>query len=283
MANEQPGPWAKELDDYLRAFSGAFLFGIPLLLTMETWWIGIYVSLWKLVIFVGIAFLANVMLVHFGGFKEETTLQSSFYQAIEAVAVGIVASTIVLAILNRIRWDTPLESVLGKIIAQTVPLSIGAAAAGALVARSDKSREGADGQTEQSPERDMLNDLGATIAGGVFIGFSIAPTEEVTLLAAELNYLHELGLILFSLAVTYIIVFESGFSPQRQVKAQHSPLQRPFTETVVAYVISLAVALISLYFFGQIKPEGPLAFVISQVLVLELPVTVGGAAGRLVI
>ena len=35
MAASKPGPWQKESDDFIRAFGGAFLFGIPLLFTME--------------------------------------------------------------------------------------------------------------------------------------------------------------------------------------------------------------------------------------------------------
>lgn len=31
----EPGPWQKEMGDFVRAFSGAYLFGIPLLYTME--------------------------------------------------------------------------------------------------------------------------------------------------------------------------------------------------------------------------------------------------------
>lgn len=43
--------WANELDDFLRAFSGAFLFGVPLLFTMEMWWIGTYIEPWKALLF----------------------------------------------------------------------------------------------------------------------------------------------------------------------------------------------------------------------------------------
>ena len=40
--SQRQNPWAEELDDFIRAASGGFLFGIPLLYTMEVWWIGAF-------------------------------------------------------------------------------------------------------------------------------------------------------------------------------------------------------------------------------------------------
>ena len=59
--------------------------------------------------------------------------------------------------------------------------------------------------------------------------------------------------------------------------------QRPITETAMAYIISLLVALLELYLFDQIGFSTPLQWVVVQTIVLGLPTAVGGAAGRLVI
>jgi len=42
MNRPQAGSWGNELNDLVRALSGTFLFGAPLLFTMEMWWIGLY-------------------------------------------------------------------------------------------------------------------------------------------------------------------------------------------------------------------------------------------------
>lgn len=34
--------WKREINDLIRGTSGGFLFGIPLVYTMEVWWIGSY-------------------------------------------------------------------------------------------------------------------------------------------------------------------------------------------------------------------------------------------------
>ncbi|HEX6383822.1 MAG TPA: TIGR02587 family membrane protein [Anaerolineae bacterium] len=283
MAQNQANSWEKELDDFIRAFSGAFLFGIPLLWTMEMWWIGTFVELWKLLIFLALAFAVNVHLTYFAGFKQQHTFHASLTEAVEAVAVGIVASAVVLLVLNRIGPGDPLDSVLGKVAIQAIPLSIGASAANALLAMRGNSNGDDDEPEPDSPWRAGLNDLGATIAGGIFIGFSVAPTAEIPTLAAELGYWHEIALVGLSLLVTYAIVFESGFSPQGRERETRGLFQRPITETVMAYFVSLFVALVALYLFDQFEVGDPIFSVVSQVLVLGLPTAVGGAAGRLVI
>lgn len=289
--------WKDELDDFVRAFSGAFLFGVPFLWTMEMWWIGTYAELWKLLLFLGLSFLLNMHLAYFTGFKEKTTFRSSVGEAVDAMAVGVVSSAVVLFALNRIGPGRPLDSMLGMIVIQAIPLSIGASAANALLRWGKESRTGeeASDETEASGEtgsdeseresrwRATLNDFGATVVGGVFIGFSIAPTDEVSMLAAQIGPWHELGLILLSLVMTYAIVFESGFTSREREVESPGYLQRPLTETVVAYLLSLLVALVALYFFDRIEIGDPFYAVLSQVVVLGFPTAIGGAAGRIVV
>ncbi len=282
MERSEPGPWQKELDDFVRAFSGAFLFGIPLLFTMEMWWLGEFVALWKMLLFLLVAFLVNVHLAYFAGFKQESAFHTSVGQAIDALAVGAVTSIVVLLVLNQLSLDEPPRVIAGKVILQTVPLSIGASVANLLL-RPDESREGDDGGQPGDPWRATLNDLGATIAGGLFLGFAIAPTDEIPMLAAEMQAFHELAIIALSLVLTYAIVFESGFDPQGPATGTEGPFNLPITETVFAYLISLAVAFVLLFLFNHIEGGEPLSTLLSQTLVLGLPVAIGGAAGRLVI
>jgi putative integral membrane protein (TIGR02587 family) len=282
VERSEPGPWQKELDDFIRAFSGAFLFGIPLLFTMEMWWIGEFADLWKLLLFLLLAFLANIHLAYFAGFKQESTFSSSVGQAVDAMAVGVVTSIGVLLVLNQVSLAEPPDAILGKVILQAVPLSIGASVANLLL-RPGENRGGEADGTPPDPWRATLNDTGATIAGALFLGFAIAPTEEIPMLAAEMSIWHELALVAVSLLLTYAIVFESGFGLQGAGTGGEGPFNRPITETVFAYLISLAVAFVLLFLFDQIEAGEPLSTMLSQTLVLGLPASIGGAAGRLVI
>jgi putative integral membrane protein (TIGR02587 family) len=199
------------------------------------------------------------------------------------VAIGLIGAVIVLTVLNRIELGDPLDSVLGKVIVQAVPLCIGAAVANAIFGpHGERSRAGEESDGEgQSPREAFFTDFGATGIGAIFLAFSIAPTDEVPMLAAELDYVHALALIALSLLLTYIIVFASGFGTGQH--EQKGPFQSPLTETVLAYILALLVALIALFLFDRIEWGDPLGEIVTMVLVLGLPAAVGGAAGRLVV
>ncbi|MFN8590396.1 MAG: TIGR02587 family membrane protein [Thermomicrobiales bacterium] len=278
------GSWRGEIQDFFRALAGGFIFAVPLLYTMEMWWIGTATPLWKLLAFLGIAFLIGLGLAgsRDGGFKAETSRFASIEQAVDGMAIGIVGAVVILAILNRIQGSDPLGAILGKVIIQAIPLSIGAAVANAVFGRG----RNASGRGEEEPappldvKTEFLSDLGATTIGAIFLGFSIAPTDEVTMLAAGMDYPHLLALIVLSLAVSLIIVFASGYGDSA---TQPGPFQSPLAETVFSYVVSLLVAAFSLYFFDRIEWGDPLGQIVAMVLVLGLPTTIGGAAGRLAV
>lgn len=280
--DEDQSSWKRELAAFGRAFSGSFLFGVPLLFTMEMWWIGTYADLWKLVVFLLLALIANLGLTYFAGFKQDRTTLQFVDQAIDAVAVGVVGSFVVLLVLNRISLSDPLDSIVGKIIVQAVPLSLGASLANIVFGKGG-DRQGDDASSGDNQWRALLNDIGATAIGGIFIGFSIAPTDEVPMLAAGMTFPHELALIGLTLLIGYLIVFVSGFDPEVHGQKSRGPFQRPLTETSMSYLVSLVVAVVALYLFDRIEFHDPLQTVVSQTLVLGVPTMVGGAAGRLAV
>lgn len=280
MTNAGSSTWKREVEDLARGFSGAYIFGVPLLFTMEMWWIGEYANLWKMATFLALAFVANVGLTYVAGFKRRSTFGTSVNQAVEVVAIGLIAAVVMLLVLNRIRPTDPLDTILGRVVIQAVPLSIGASVANEIFGRrGEKSREGEQQFAQLGAGQALFADVGATIVGGIFVGFSIAPTEEIQMLAAGLDVVHVIAVIGLSLVVSYAIVFASDFDQT----LPDGPFQRPITETAFAYIIALLVAIVSLYLFDQIDTGNPLRSVVKQTLVLGIPTTVGGAAGRLVI
>lgn len=288
MTKAHTSEWRQELNEYLRGLSGAFLLGIPLLYTMEMWWIGEYLGTPHLLGLLLFALLINYALASVGGFRRNQPVMGNLEEALDAVAIGAAVSVLVLAVLNRISWSEPFESNLGVIILQTVPLSIGASVSNILFAKVEDNGE----DERQSHQRDRaknstvfqrtLTDIGATVAGAIIIGFSIAPTEEIPMLANEMGWLNELAIVATSLLITYAIVFASGFDPQGEIQ-DHGIFQHPVSETTISYVVSLALSFIMLMLFDQVSIDNPLSNTVSQVLVLGLPASIGGAAGRVAI
>jgi putative integral membrane protein (TIGR02587 family) len=275
--------WRDELRGLVRAFSGAFLFGIPLLFTMEMWWLGDTAGPGHLLLTLVTALVANFALVTAAGFKDEKSLFSRIEQTLDAVAVGAVGATIVLLTLNQLNADQSPLAMLGKIIIQALPLSIGASLAN-IVFEGNQSREGDDDERSRMPSwwHALFNDVGATAIGAVFIAANVAPTEEIPMLAARMEYWHLLLLIGLTLVTGYTIVFASGFDPAAKRDREHL-FQHPATETTLSYLVSLVVAFGVLALTKQITMDIPPAYILTQALVLGLPAMVGGAAGRIAV
>jgi putative integral membrane protein (TIGR02587 family) len=279
-------PWRDEIRGLVRAFSGAFLFGIPLLYTMEMWWLGEISQPGSLLLILAIALIANFALVTAAGFKRETSPFSRVEQTLDAVAVGAVGATVVLLTLNQLTPDQAPQAILGKIVLQVLPLSIGASLANIVFGlRADREgNDDADDSPAQSPGvwHALFSDVGATAIGAVFIAATVAPTEEVPMLAARMEYWNLLALIGLTLVTGYVIVFASGFDPAAKRDRQHL-FQHPATETVLSYLVSLVVSFGALLLTQQLGTEDPPMFVLAQTLVLGLPAMVGGAAGRIAV
>jgi len=295
-AQAQVSPWRGELYDLVRALSGGFLFGIPLLYTMEMWWIGSFIEPWRLLAFLCVAFLINLMLSHFAGFRQDAPAASSVQEALEAMAIGLLGAAMTLLVLGEIRPGVPLNAIVGKIVIESIPFSLGVSISNGLLRGNKEDPKGDDegGRGSQQSRREgagerrrVLNatllDAGATIAGALFVAFSIAPTEEVPMLAGQHGPLQLIGLAFFSLLISYGITFEAGFRNQQDRYEQAGIFQRPLSETVFSYLLSLVVSAVLLALFKQLDFSSPLSLWLAQALVLGLPATVGGSAGRLAV
>jgi len=276
------GGWKEEGTSFARAFAGAYIFGIPLLFTMEMWWIGQYAERWKILLFVGVALVTNVGLSYAAGFRRQEakrTLGAHLDEAIDAFAVGIVGGTLVLLVLNQLRANASLDANLGKIVLQAIPLGIGASVATQVFDGESKGgRVGAKQPAEGGWMR-LTADLGATAIGGVFICASVAPTDEITLIASSLTSAHVLACIALSLAIELVIITATGLRAHR---SRH-PTHHPFAVVVLAYAVSLLVSFASLLLFDVLSFSDPAEVLVRLTVVLAIPTAIGGAAGRLVI
>ena len=130
---------------------------------------------------------------------------------------------------------------------------------------------------------DTLADFSGTAIGATIIGFNIAPTDEVSVLAAGFSPPWLLALIVVSLLISYGIVFSSGFTDQYKRRQQQGLFQSPLGETIFAYLISLVGSALMLWFFQRLSLSDPWEMWLRYSLILALPTTIGGAAGRLAV
>ncbi|MEC4989995.1 MAG: TIGR02587 family membrane protein [Oscillatoria sp. PMC 1068.18] len=285
--------WIEERQDLLRGASGGFLFGIPLLYTMEVWWIGSFIEPPLLLIILIVTYAIVLILNRIEGFRnnKRDSLIDAAAESVEALGIGILCATFVLVLLNRISFQTPLDESLGKIIFESVPFSLGVALARVMLSGdpTDSNQEDEIDIKMGIPNKtkikinESLADLNATLIGATIIAFNIAPTDEVPALAAASSPPRLLVIIASSLLISYCIVFAAGFVNQEKRYQQRGYFQTPLGETIFCYLISLLASALMLWFFQRISLSDPGFLWLRYTLILSLPASIGGAAGRLTI
>lgn len=292
-AKTSKNQWLDELDDIVRGASGGFLFGVPLLYTMEVWWIGSSTNPPRMLIAIALTFLIIFLLNQTSGFRKTASVQilDAAKDSVEALAIGIICATVILILLQEITLQTALHESLGKAVFESIPFALGVALANQFLSGSEEVEQPPQSATDHLNQRkshahelnETLSDIGGTLIGGLIIAFNIAPTDEIPMLAAAVSGPWLLAIITASLLISYGIVFQAGFANQNKRRQQRGIFQRPLSETVMSYLISLISAALMLAFFEKLSLTDPWTVWLSHTLLLGLPATVGGAAGRLAI
>jgi len=312
-ATEQDGPWRSELLDLVRGASGGLLFGVPLLYTMEVWWTGTTSRPPVMLAVLALLTVPVFALNRTGGFRasRDRRLGDAAADTIEAIALGLVVTAGVLVLLREITPETPIAAALGKVVFESLPFCLGigvarhflhgdraddddedtGAESSPSTPRSDRApgedRSEAAGPDDESDDKDdgdsggTIADLGASTIGAVFVAVSIAPTDEVPMIASAMTPAWLMVMVGASLVVSYAIVFVAGFTRQDRRHSHRGIFQRPITETVVCYLLALLAALVLLWCFQ--RGLHPWTDVLTRVVVLGVPAAIGGAAGRLAI
>jgi putative integral membrane protein (TIGR02587 family) len=289
----RPGPWRSEGVDLVRAVSGGLLFGVPLLYTMEVWWIGSHTTPPQMAVLLGLLVLPIFALNRAAGFRTSSDSRTvdAVADTIEAIAVGLVVTALVLALLREIDADSSAELALGKTLYESVPFCLGIGFARHLLlgSRSISADDHDDGRTggrrrwsrDGDREIGVLADLGASAVGATFVALSIAPTDEVPMIAVAMTPARLMLVVAASLIASYGIVFVAGFAGQESRRTKRGPLQRPLVETAVCYLLGLVVSFVLLWAFQRgVEPGSDL---LARMVVLGFPAAIGGAAGRLAI
>ena len=267
------------LRDLGRAFAGALLFNIPLLMTMEMWEQGMAMDRWRLLAFVLAGLPLLYGLAYYAGFSHRRGLLNDLMDTAVALAVGFATASALLILFGVVEWDAPPREALGMVALQAIP-----GAMGALLARrqmsGDDSGEG-DGKGDEGDEdqASYFGELFLMAAGALFFALNVAPTEEMILIAYKATPWHTLGLIVVSVALLHALVFSAGFAGQEEAD---KPATAFFHFTLPGYAIALGVSLFCLFIFGRVDGHS-VAGVVQVMIVLGFPAAVGAAAARLLV
>jgi len=261
-----------------RAFGGAVIFGIPLMMTMEMWTLGFAISRPRLLLFIVVNLLVLVGLSYFAGFEKTFSWREDVMDALAAFGVGAITSAAILALFAVITLDMTWSEIVGKVALQCVPASIGA-----MLGRKQLGAEqDTEAEDERKREAGYAGELFLMLAGALFLAFNMAPTEEMILIAFQMTPWHGIALGLASIALLHVFVYALGFSGQ-----ESPPEGGTFTSTflhftLAGYGVALMVSLYVLWTFGRTE-DAALAQVAMMTVVLAFPAALGAATARLVI
>ena len=138
------------------------------------------------------------------------------------------------------------------------------------------------GVSEKAAEGGYWAELLFMLTGAVFLAFNVAPTEEIALIAFQINAWYALAIAVVSLALMHAIVYAVEFSGSPGMP-EDTPEWSVFLRfTVTGYAIALLVSAYVLWTFGRFDGD-PLIMNTMQTVVLAFPAALGAAGARLIL
>jgi putative integral membrane protein (TIGR02587 family) len=259
-----------------RAFGGALLFALPLLMTMEMWALGAAMERCRLAVYLLTGLPILLGLSYYAGFEQTFRLKDEILDALAAFAVGMLLSAGALSLFSVVGHGMPADEIVGKIVVCALPASIGALLAGKQFAMRQMD------DTREKAEAGLLGKLFIMLVGALFLAFNVAPTEEMVLIAYKMAPWQGLLLMIGSIALLHVVVYGLGF-PGEDERRGDASLRRTFlVYTAPGYAIALLVSYYALWTFTRLEGAS-LHERAMMTVVLAFPGALGAATARLVI
>lgn len=258
-----------------RAFAGALVFCLPLLLTMEMWWLGFYLEPWRLIQLTMVNIVILYGLSKVAGFEESHNWVDDVLDAFAAYFVAVVTAAAILWLVGAIRPAMSGGEIAGMIAIQAVPASFGAMIGAKLLGEGE--------EIEQSERwRDSYpGQLFLFLAGALFLSFTVAPTEEIILIAFQAHPLQSLLIVALSVLLIHAILYVVHFHGQeRRFTSDHG---RAFlTHTLPGYAVTIIASVYILWSFGRLDGLG-IGNAAAAIVVLAFPASIGAGIARIVV
>lgn len=258
-----------------RGIAGALFLALPMLMTMEMWYLGFYIARERLLLLLLVNIPLLVLLAHRIGFEETFTWREAFRDATIAYGIGILTSAVVLAALGIVGRDMPASEIAGKLALQSVPASIGA-----MLGRSQLGQ--GTGQDDDERETPYHTELLLMATGALFVSLNIAPTEEIMVLAYKMTAWHAMAVILLSIGLMHGFVYAVSFIGGHELQPE-TPWWHAFVRfTLPGYIVALSVSLFALWIFESFG-DSSATEMLHSLIVLGFPASLGAAAARLIL
>lgn len=260
-----------------RAFGGAIIFTLPMLMTMEMWELGFTIGPLRFALLLLLVVPLLVGLSHYVGFEDTFDWKDDVVDAFVAYAVGFIAAAPVLVLFGVITWSMSADEIIGKVALQAVPGSIGA-----LLAQSEFAADDDRGRRKEKRRDTYGGEVFFMLAGAIFLSLNVAPTEEMILISYQMTPVHSLVLCAFTILLMHAFVYSVEFKGKSDVPHGISGWSTFLRYTVVGYAICLVISAYVLWTFGRMSGLA-LEEIVMTTVVLAFPAAIGAAAARLIL
>jgi putative integral membrane protein (TIGR02587 family) len=258
-----------------RAFGGAIIFALPMLMTMEMWHLGFYAEPLRLALLLALGIPLLAGLAWFSGFRRTFRLRDDVADAFVAYGVGFTASALLLWLFGVLRPGMRFDVMVGAVALQALPAAIGA-----LLARSQfgEARE----EEQKKRQAGYGGEFFLMVAGALYLAFNVAPTEEMMLIGFQMGIWQAVALAVLSLLIMHGFVYAVEFSGQHSAPPGTQWWSLFLRFTVAGYALALLISFYALWTFGRVEGLS-VEMVLMMTIVLGFPAAVGAAAARLII
>lgn len=291
MSHGTRSPWSDQMDDAVRGLASGLLVGIPVVFTVDSWWLGDQTTPLDSLFLLALSYVLTLATVYWIGFRRGVRRGWEHWaDALEALALAILSLLAIFWTLGQIGNGQPMVSLLGRVAVASTPVALGVAIANHLLPR-DATRYAPDpGDATALRRQGFLQagrrsvvELVAALAGATFLCVSIVPIDDLSAISTDVPHSNLPWVILLSLLVSYCVVFAAGFAGESHRHASSDPLQHPLTETVIAYIAALIVSAAFLWIFGRIDVHSTPTEIYTKTILLAFPASMASAAGRLAV
>lgn len=293
------------LQEYGRGVAGGLMFSLPLLYTMEVWWVGFIAHPFRLLVYVLATFVLLLGYNLYAGLRRDASMWEVVIDSVEEMGLGIIISAIALYLLGRITPDMQADEIAGTIVVEAMTIAIGVSVGTAQLGGGGEDDEGFAGDSpEESEQSDATKEdetqgkaqgeQGAgdkpihfggqvviAMCGAMLFAANLAPTEEIVIIAIENSWIKLLGLAFVSLLLAWLILHCSGFKGAQEF-VHSGGVKAVLLNTIMTYAVALFCAGLILWFFGRFDGV-TLYTALAQTVVLGVAATLGASAGRLLL
>jgi putative integral membrane protein (TIGR02587 family) len=204
---------------------------------MELWRHGATISADRLLLSMAATLGILILFNRTIGSHPDSTWKEVTMESVEELGLGMITSAVVLLLIGRVRMGMPMQEWIGKVTAEALVTSIGVSIGTVQFGAPSHARVKEGGFP-------ILGQVAIAFCGSIFLAASIAPTEEILLIAVEQSSASALQLLIALVVASAVML---GFSDLR--RRPEFRIECGIPRVIFGPIVTVGVSLVTAAFF----------------------------------